>query len=153
MIRSLTSRHGPRWWSTGAFAVSGVATISFGCVAGDSSESKALFVVHSAVVGIALAVLINSNQVAVSVASQRYGPALARATERGEKMGLLLSWISPGTMLSGLTFSWAVGILLGPAYSSLIAYTEDVGWAIFCNGLGGMCLVAAVASSFLCRDR
>lgn len=126
--------------------------ISFGCVAGESSQSKALFVIHSVVIGVALAVLIGANSVAMSVLSQRYGSALTHAAERNEKLGKVLSWISPSVMLSGLTFSWAVGILLGPAYSSLIAYTEDAGWTIFCNGLGGMCLVAAVASSFLWRD-
>lgn len=126
--------------------------ISFGFVAGDSSESKTLFVVHSTMVGMALAVLINSTQIAVSLASQRYGPALSRAADRNEKLSPLLSWIGPGTMLSGLTFSWAVGILIGPVYTSLIEYTEDAGWAIFCHGLGGLCLVAALGNSFLWRD-
>ena len=55
-------------------------------------------------------------------------------------------------MLSGVTTSWAAGILLGPAYSSLISYTEDEGWAIFCNGLGGLCLAAALGSLFLWRQ-
>jgi hypothetical protein len=54
-------------------------------------------------------------------------------------------------MLSGVTTSWAAGILLGPAYSNLMAYTEDAGWQVFCRGLGGLCVVAAVASLFLWR--
>jgi hypothetical protein len=125
---------------------------SFGTLAGDSQRTKNLFVVHSVVVGMALAVLINSNQVAVSVASQRYEPALTRAKDRNEKFGRIMSWLSASVMLSGLTFSWAVGTLIGPAYSSLIEYTTDAGWAIFCHGLGGLCLVAALANTLLWRE-
>ena len=151
VVGRFTSRHGPRWWSTGAFAICGAAMISFGRVAGHSEKSKTLFVVHSAVVGVALAVLVNSNQVAISVASQRYRLARIHAKDRDENLGHILSWLSPSMILSGVTTSWAAGILLGPAYSSLIAYTEDAGWAIFCRGLGGLCLVAALGSSFLWR--
>lgn len=61
--------------------------ISFGRVAGRSETSKILFVVHSAVVGVALAVLVNSNQVAISVASQRYMLASTHAKERDESLG------------------------------------------------------------------
>jgi MFS family permease len=152
VVGRFTSRQGPRWWSTGAFAICGAAMISFASVAGHSQKSKTLFVIHSTVVGIALAVLVNSNQVAISVASQRFGYATTRAKDRNENLGRVLSWLSPGMMLSGVTTSWAAGILLGPAYSSLITYTEDAGWAIFCRGLGGLCLVAAIGSSFLWRD-
>ena len=126
--------------------------ISFGFVAGDLSQSKTLFVVHSILMGVALAVLISSTQTTVSLASQRYGPALDRVADRNEKLSPLLSWIGPGTMLSGLTFSWAVGVLFGPVYTSMIEYTEDAGWKIFCHGLGGLCLVAAAGSSFLWRE-
>lgn len=151
VVGRFTSRHGPRWWSTAAFAICGAAMISFGSVAGHSEKSKTIFVVHLAVVGVALAVLVNSNQVAISVASQRYRLARAHAKDRDEDLGRILSWLSPSMILSGVTTSWAAGILLGPAYSSLMAYTEDAGWAIFCRGLGGLCLVAALGSSFLWR--
>lgn len=151
VIGRFTSRHGPRWWSTGAFVICGAAMITFGGVAGHSQRSKTLFVIHSTIVGIALAVLINSNQVAMAVASQRFGSATKHAKDRNENLGRILSWLSPSIMLSGVTTSWAAGILLGPAYSSLIVYTEDAGWAIFCRGLGGLCFVAALGSSFLWR--
>ena len=126
--------------------------ISFASVAGHSQKSEILFVLHSAVVGIALAVLVNSNQVAISVASQRFGVATTRAKDRNENLGRILSWLTPSMMLSGVATSWAAGILLGPAYSSLMPYTEDAGWAIFCCGLGGLCLVAALGSLFLWRE-
>ena len=132
-----------------AFATCGIALLSFGSVAGDSQRSKVFFVVHAAVVGMSLAVLVNANQVAISVAYQRYGPATTSAKESDEKMGRFASWLSPGKMLSGVTSSWSAGVLLGAGYSSLINYTEDEGWALFCHGLGGLCLVAALASSFL----
>jgi len=151
VVGRFTSRQGPRWWSTGAFAICGAAMISFGSVAGHSEKSKTLFIAHSAVVGVALAVLVNSNQVAISVASQRYGRARTQAKDSDENLGRMLSWLSPGMMLSGVTTSWSAGILLGQVYSSLVAYTEDAGWAIFCQGLGGLCLVAALGSSFLWR--
>ena len=152
VVGTLTSRQGPRWWSTGAFTICGAALISFGNVAGQSNESRALFIVHSIVVGISLAVLVNSNQVAISVAAQRYGLARTRANVKDENLGRILSWLSPSTMLSGVTTSWAAGILLGPAYSSLMPYTEDAGWTIFCRGLGGLCVIAALGSSFLWRE-
>ena len=126
--------------------------ISFASVSGHSQKSKTLFAIHSAVVGIALAVLVNSNQVAISVASQRFGAATARAKDRNESLGRILSLLSPSMMLSGVATSWAAGILLGPAYSSLMAYTEDAGWAMFCRGLGGLCLVAALGSLLLWRE-
>jgi hypothetical protein len=151
VVGELTSRQGPRWWSTCTFAICGAAFISFGNVAGNSEESKTLFIIHSVVIGISLAILVNSNQVAISVAAQRYGLARTRAEEKDEDLGPILSRISPSTMLSGVTTSWAAGILLGPAYSNLMAYTEDAGWQVFCRGLGGLCIVAAVASSFLWR--
>ncbi|KAF2430773.1 MFS general substrate transporter [Tothia fuscella] len=151
IVGKLTSRQGPRWWSTGAFAICGAAMLSFGSVTGNSNKSQILFIVHSTLVGIALAILVNANQVAMSVASQRYGLAKTQAQDQEEDLGRILSWLSPSTMLSGVTTSWAAGILLGPAYSSLMAYTEDVGWAIFCRGLGGVCLIASLASSFLWR--
>lgn len=151
VIGRFTSRYGPRWWSVGAFTVCGAAMISFGNVSGDSHRSKVFFVIHAAVVGVALAVLVNSNQVAVSVASQRYVMVVNRSKNNGESLGGVLSWLSPGKMLSGVTTSWSAGILLGPGYSSLINYTKDEGWAMFCRGLGGACLVAALASLFLWR--
>jgi hypothetical protein len=151
MVGRFTSRQGPRWWSTGAFAICGASMISFGSVTGHSEKSKTLFVAHSAVVGVALAVLVNSNQVAISVASQRYMLARTHAKDKGENLGRILSSLSPSMMLSGVTTSWAAGILLGPAYSSLLPYTEDAGWEIFCRGLGGLCLVAALGSTFLWR--
>lgn len=126
--------------------------ISFANVVGSSQKSHILFVVHSAVVGIALAALVNSNQVAISVAAQRFGNATTHAKDADEELGPVLSWLSPNTMLSGVTTSWAAGILLGPAYSSVIPYTKDAGWAVFCYGLGGVCLAAALASSFLWRN-
>lgn len=151
VIGKFTARQGPRWWSVGGFAVCGAALVSFGRVTGHSDTSHTFFVVHLAAVGVALAVLVNSNQVAISVASQKYGLAKTRATATCEDLGLMLSWISASTMLSGVTTSWAAGNLLGPAYSSLIDYVEDEGWRTFCSGLGGMCFVAAVGSLFLWR--
>jgi hypothetical protein len=151
IIGGFTSRQGPRWWTVGGFAVCGTALISFGAVKGQSEETKILFLIHLAVIGIALAGLINSNQVAVTIASQRYGSALGAAKSQGVELGRMLSLVTPGTMLSGITASWLAGILVGPAYSSLITYTEDEGWEIFCRGLGGVCLIAAVGSVFLWR--
>lgn len=125
--------------------------ISFGSLVGGSQQSQILFVIHSAIVGVALAVLVNANQVAISVASQRYGYAKARAESSGETLGVILGWLGPGKMLSGVTTSWSAGILLGPAYSSLLDFTEDEGWAYFCHGLGGLCILAALGGSMLWR--
>jgi hypothetical protein len=125
--------------------------IGLGSLTGDSQQSKILFVIHSGVVGVALAVLVNANQVAISVASQRYGYATTCANDSDEKLGGVLSWLSPGKMLSGVITSWSVGILLGPGYSSLIDYTTDEGWALFCYGLGGLCLLAGLGGLFLWR--
>nr|POE90199.1 putative mfs-type transporter c18.02 [Quercus suber] len=147
VVGKFTSRQGPRWWSVGAFAICGAVMLSFANVSGHSPTSKLLFVIHLAVVGLALAVLVNSNQVAISVASQRFGAA----RDKSENVGTILSRLSPSVLLSGITTSWAAGILLGPIYGSLIAFTEDAGWALFCYGLGGLCFVAAVGSLFLWR--
>jgi hypothetical protein len=151
LIGRITARQGPRWWSVGGFVVCGAALISFGRATGHSDTSQTFFMIHLLAVGVALAVLINSNQVAISVASQRYGAAQARMTAKEEDLGPVLSWITASIMLSGVTTSWAAGILLGPAYSSLMVYVEDEGWQIFCSGLGALCFAAAVGSSFLWR--
>lgn len=125
--------------------------ITFASVAGDSQKSQILFLVHCTVIGIALAVLVNANQVAISVASHRFDIAKTRSKDKNEVLGRVLSWLGPSMMLSGITTSWAAGILLGSAYTSLMPYTEDAGWAIFCYGLGGLCLVAALGNAFLWR--
>jgi MFS family permease len=151
IIGGLTSRQGPRWWTVGGFVLCGAALLSFGSVRGHTDESKTSFVIHAAVIGIALAALINSNQVAITIASQRYEAALEAAEREGAELGLVSSLLTPGRMLSGVTTSWSAGVLVGPAYSSLIAYTEDEGWETLCRGLGGLCLVAAVGSVFLWR--
>lgn len=125
--------------------------VNWGTLVGGSQRSQIIFTIHAAVVGIALAVLVNANQVAISVASQRYGHAVASAKENGHDLGTVLRWLTPGKMLSGVTASWSAGILLGPGYSTLMEFTEDEGWAYFCRGLGGFCLVAALGSLILWR--
>lgn len=91
IVGELTSRQGPRWWSTCAFAICGAAFISFGNVVGPSGESQTLFIVHSVVIGVSLAILVNSNQVAISVAAQGYGFARTRAEDKDEDLGQILS--------------------------------------------------------------
>jgi hypothetical protein len=152
MVGKYASRFGPRWWSVGSFAICGAAMISFARLTGGSQQSQILFVIHAAVIGIAVAVLTNVNQIALSVAAQRYGDAIIRAERSGEALDSALRWLSPGKMLSGVTTSWSAGLLLGPGYSSSLGITEDEGWAFFCHGLGGLCLVAALGSIFLWRD-
>ncbi|PVH91801.1 hypothetical protein DM02DRAFT_663583 [Periconia macrospinosa] len=151
VIGGLTSSQGPRWWSTAGFIICGGTLFRFGQMTGSSDNSQMTFVIHLIVVGLCLAVLINANQVAISVASQRYGFARTQVVANGEELGLLLSMISPSTMLSGVTSSWAAGSLLGPAFSSLVPYTEDAGWQRLCQGLGGLCLIAAAVNVFLWR--
>lgn len=151
IIGKYTSRVGPRWWSVCAFSLCGSAMFSFGQLAGGSHKSQVLFVVHASVVGIALAVLVNANQVAISVASQRYGKVMELSEKRGHKVTGLLGKLSPGKMLSGVTTSWSAGTLLGPVYTSLLDFTDDAGWRVFCYGLGGVTLAAALGSAFIWR--
>lgn len=151
MIGGFTSRQRPRWWTVGGFVLCGAALLSFGVLRGHTDERKTFFVFHAAIIGIALTGLINSNQVAITIASQHYEAALEAAKREGTELGGVFSLLTPGMMLSGVTTSWSAGVLVGPAYSSLIAYTEDEGWEIFCRSLGGLCLVAAASSSLLWR--
>ena len=65
--------------------------IGFGGVSSQPEETKILFIAHSTVVGIALAVLLNADQVAISVASQRYGLARTQVKDKGEHLGRILS--------------------------------------------------------------
>jgi MFS family permease len=145
IVGRFASRYGPRWWNFEAFAICGAAMVSFGNLASQSQKDGILFVTYLAVLGIALAVLVAANNIAISVASL----VRTQAQEDNVDLGSVLSRLSPGVMLSGLTTAWAAGMLLGPGYSSLISYTEDVGRSIFCCSIGGICFVASLGSMFL----
>jgi hypothetical protein len=151
IVGKYTTRHGPRWWSAGAFTSCGCLMISFGNLVGGSQEIQVLFVVHACLIGVCFAIAVNAHQIAISVAAQRYEKATIRAREDGQKLGWVLQWLTPDYMLTGLTTSWSAAMLLGPICTNSMDYTQYDGWACLCRGLGGLCLVAGVASCFVWR--
>lgn len=149
VIGKYTSRHGPRWWNVGAFVLCGLLLLSFGELSGDTPPTQVLFVANAVLLGVCFAVVINANQVAISVAARRFELLSAQLKDNGQKPGRILSLVTPGNMLGGLTAAWSAGMLLGPAYTSAVDYTHEAGWALLCRGLGGLSIAAGIGSWFV----
>lgn len=135
---NLATIQGPGIISMVTCVICSAALVGLGYLHSSTDAAKVLFVAVLALVGLCIAIATSASTTGILILAKRLDTAFPAEAAR--------PWPTEGMMMTGMSTSWALGLLLGPACASLFEFTDVNGWAHLCFALAGLSAAALICS-------
>ncbi|CEJ94619.1 hypothetical protein VHEMI10138 [[Torrubiella] hemipterigena] len=146
----LATSYGPGFISVSTCIICSSVVACLGYLTQDTLYTKVAFAVLLSVVGVCLTMTTAVNTTGILILVKKLEDGSMQSTshvnDENSKTSPPRPWPTEGMIMTGLSTSWALGLILGPACAGLIEFIDVRGWAGLCWALAGISVVAFVCS-------
>lgn len=147
----LATSYGPGLISVSTCIICSSVVACLGYLTQDTLYTKVAFAVLLSMVGVCLALTTVANTTGILILAKQLGEdgsvqSASHVNDDNSKARSPHPWPTEGMIMTGLSTSWALGLILGPACAGLFEFVDARGWAGLCLALAGVSVVASVCS-------